>query len=59
MDIEGPAINKDYGTLIAELAKREKPKGKLLTAAVSKGYGGTKVPSSVFEHFGFGEHHGL
>ena len=50
VDIEGPAINKDYGTLIAELAKALKPKGKLLTAAVSKGYGGTKVPSSVFEH---------
>ena len=27
--------------------------GKLLTAALSKGYGGSKVPASVFEHFDF------
>jgi GH18 family chitinase len=53
VDIEGPAINKDYGALIAELSKALKPKGKLLTAAVSKGYGGTKVPNSVFEHLDF------
>ena len=53
VDIEGPAINKDYGAFIAELAKALKPKGKLLTAAVSKGYGGKSVPSSVFEHLDF------
>ncbi len=53
VDIEGPAINKDYGALIAALAKALKPKGKLLTAAVSKGYGGRSVPSSVFEHLDF------
>ena len=30
-----------------------KQRGKLLTAALSKGYGGDKVPASVFEHFDF------
>ena len=53
VDIEGPAINKDFGALIAELAKTLRPKGKLLTAALSKGYGGTKVPDSVFQHLDF------
>ncbi len=53
VDIEGPAINKDYGALIAGLARALKSKGKLLTAALSKGYGGTRVPSSVFGHLDF------
>jgi chitinase len=53
VDIEGPSINHDYGAFIADLAKALKPKGKLLTAALSKGYGGNKVPDSVFEHFDF------
>jgi chitinase len=53
VDIEGPSINKDYGVFIADLAKALKPKGKLLTAALSKGYGGDKVPDSVFAHFDF------
>ena len=53
VDIEGPSINEDYGAFIETLAKEFKPKGKLLTAALSKGYGGNKVPSSVFEHFDF------
>ena len=53
VDIEGPSINQDYGAFIAELARALAPKGKLLTAAVSKGYGGEKVPDSVFEHFDF------
>ena len=30
-----------------------KPKGQLLTAALSQGYGGKSVPDSVFEHFDF------
>jgi GH18 family chitinase len=30
-----------------------KPSGKLLTAALSEGYGGKNVPDSVFEHFDF------
>jgi len=53
VDIEGPSINKDYGAFIHDLAEVLKPEGKLLTSAVSKGYGGSKVPSSVFEHFDF------
>jgi GH18 family chitinase len=53
VDIEGPSINEDYGAFIHDLAAALKPKGKLLTAALSKGYGGSKVPDSVFEHFDF------
>jgi len=48
VDIEGPSINSDYGAFIHALAALLKPKGKLLTAALSKGYGGSKVPDSVF-----------
>ncbi len=53
VDLEGPSINEDYGAFIRDLAKALKPQGKLLTAALSKGYGGAKVPESVFEHFDF------
>ena len=53
VDIEGPSINQDYGGFIEELGKSFKANGKLLTAALSKGYGGSKVPNSVFEHFDF------
>ena len=53
VDIEGPSINKDYGAFIRDLSAALKPKGKLLTAALSQGYGGKSVPDSVFEHFDF------
>lgn len=53
VDLEGPSINQDYGAFIRDLAQALKPQGKLLTAALSKGYGGNKVPDSVFEHFDF------
>ena len=53
VDIEGPSINGDYGAFIKELSEVLKPKGKLLTAALSKGYGGNKVPDSVFAYFDF------
>ena len=53
VDIEGPSINHDYGAFIQELAKALKPRGKLLTAALSKGYGGNQVPDSVFGHLDF------
>jgi len=53
VDIEGPSINEDYGAFIEQLSRALKPRGKLLTAALSKGYGGNKVPNSVFEHFDF------
>jgi chitinase len=53
VDIEGPSINKDYGALIRDLASVLKPKDKLLTAALSQGYGGKSVPDSVLQHFDF------
>ena len=53
VDIEGPSINKDYGAFIHDLAAALKAKGKLLTTALSKGYGGSNVPDSVFEHMDF------
>lgn len=48
VDIEGPSIGKDYGAFIRDVSKAVKAKGKLLTAALSEGYGGDKVPDSVF-----------
>ena len=53
VDIEGPSINQDYGAFIRDLAQALKPRGKLLTVALSKGYGGSKVPDSVFEPLDF------
>jgi GH18 family chitinase len=53
VDLEGPSINQDYGAFIRDLSGVLKPKGKLLTSALSKGYGGNKVPDSVFEYFDF------
>ena len=53
VDIEGPSINQDFGAFIQDLAAALKPGGKLLTSALSKGYGGTKVPDSVFERLDF------
>ncbi len=53
VDIEGPSINKDYGAFITELGAAMRAEGKLLTAALSRGYGGANVPGSVFEWFDF------
>ena len=53
VDIEGPSINEDYGAFIAELGKVFKPKGLLLTCALSKGYGGNKVKDETLKHFDF------
>ncbi len=53
VDIEGPSINQDYGAFIRDLSSTLKPRGKLLTAALSQGYGGNNVPDSVFEPFDF------
>ena len=53
VDIEGPSINHDYGAFIAELGRTMRAQGRLLTAALSKGYGGSQVPDSVFAHFDF------
>ncbi|HSI73229.1 MAG TPA: glycosyl hydrolase family 18 protein [Fimbriimonas sp.] len=53
VDIEGPSIGKDYGPFIADLATALKAKGKLLTAALSQGYGGDQVPSESLKLFDF------
>ena len=53
VDIEGPSIDKNYGAFIDALAIALKPKGKLLTAALSKGYGGPQVPDSAIGRFDF------
>lgn len=53
VDLEGPAINEDYGAFIQTLALALKPQGKLLTAALSHGYGGSKVPDFALGHFDF------
>jgi GH18 family chitinase len=51
VDLEGPAIGKDYGAFIKDLGRAIKPARKLLTAALSQGYGGNQVPRSVFKTF--------
>ncbi|MCX6954152.1 MAG: glycosyl hydrolase family 18 protein [Verrucomicrobia bacterium] len=53
VDLEGPSINQDYGAFIRDLAAALKPKGKLLTAALSRGYGGGKVPDEALGRFDF------
>ncbi|CAN5436940.1 glycosyl hydrolase family 18 protein [soil metagenome] len=53
VDLEGPSINDDYGKFIDDLSTALKAKGKLLTAALSQGYGGDKVPSGTFARFDF------
>lgn len=53
IDLEGPAINRDYGAFIQELSAALKPKNKLLTAALSKGYGGKEVPDAALTCFDF------
>jgi len=51
IDLEGPAINSDYGAFIQVLADSLHPEGKLLTSALSEGYGGGNVPNSTFPYF--------
>lgn len=53
IDLEGPAINADYGPFIRELSAALRPRGKLLTAALSQGYGGARVPDDVLPLFDF------
>ena len=53
VDLEGPAINRDYGAFIRELASALKPDGKLLTAALSRGFGGGNVPDFALEQLDF------
>ncbi len=53
VDLEGPAIDKDYGAFVSDLAKALKPKGKLLTAAVSRWFGGEQIPNETLGLFDF------
>lgn len=53
VDIEGPSINADYGGFIADVSAALKAKHKLLTAALSQGYGGKNVPDEALAHFDF------
>ncbi|MBP4137020.1 glycosyl hydrolase family 18 protein [Flavobacterium geliluteum] len=48
VDLEGPAINGDYGGFVIALANKLHAGGKQITAALSEGYGGANVPSSTF-----------
>lgn len=51
VDLEGPAITASYGPFVRDLAAVLKQEGKLLTAALSKGYGGDQVPVDVLGLF--------
>ncbi len=52
LDLEGDAIvASTYGGFVQVLADSLHPEGRLLTAALSQGYGGSKVPSSTFAYF--------
>lgn len=51
VDIEGPAINSDYGSFIRQLADSLKPKGFMLTAAV--GWGAENIPNEVLPLFDY------
>lgn len=53
VDLEGPAINQDYGPFVRELAVALRVKGKLITAALSRGYGGERVPDDALRAFDF------
>ena len=53
VDLEGPGIGPDYGNFIADLAKALHLDGKLLTAAVSQGYGGSKIPAAALQRLDF------
>ncbi len=51
VDLEGPSINADYGAFIHALASVLHARGKLLTAALSQGYGGDHVPAAALGEF--------
>lgn len=51
MDLEGPAINGDYGVFVIALAAKLHANGKLISAALSEGYGGANVPTATFAAF--------
>ncbi len=51
VDFEGPAINGDYEGFIKALSDALAPNKKLLTAALSQGYGGSKVTTATYQYF--------
>ncbi len=53
VDIEGPSITSNYGGFMEELSKAVRAKKLLLTAALSKGYGGDRVPDAVLGQLDF------
>ena len=53
VDIEGPSITSNYGGFMEELHKAVRAKKLLLTAALSKGYGGDRVPEAVLGQLDF------
>jgi chitinase len=53
VDLEGPAINQDYGKFITDLSAGLKPHGKLLTAALSHLNGADIVPDDAMLLFDF------
>jgi chitinase len=53
VDLEGPAINADYGKFISDLSAALKPQGKLLTSALSHMNGAAKVPDATVNLFDF------
>ncbi len=53
VDLEGPGINPFYGAFVAELGRELKTRGKLMTAALSQGYGGKSVPDSALADLDF------
>ena len=51
VDFEGPAINGDYQGFIQALSAALAPNKKLLTAALSQGYGGANVPTATYQYY--------
>lgn len=51
VDLEGPAIGNDYGAFITALSKSLKPRGMLLTAAVSGDNGGDRITADALKCF--------
>lgn len=53
VDLEGPSIDGDYNSFVQELGAALHARGKLLTAALSVGYGGDQVPNDALKAFDF------
>ena len=53
VDLEGPSITADYGPFIALLRRECTTRKLVLTAALSRGYGGDRVPDATLRVFDF------